>query len=40
LDALNDGNVHDETAENTMTTTPGKASSNLPGEPPIVHVTT
>src|SRR6266550_6324801 len=29
-------NVRDETAEDSMTTTPSDASSNIPGKPPIV----
>ena len=29
-----------ETAEDTMTTTPGNASSNLPGKPPVVDLAT
>lgn len=30
----------DETAEDIMTTTPGTASSNLPGEPAVVDLAT
>src|SRR3982750_4761246 len=30
--------ARDETAEDTMTTTPGNASSNRPGKPPVVDL--
>src|SRR3979411_1621687 len=32
--------AREETAEDTMTTTPGNASSNLPGKPPVVDLAT
>jgi hypothetical protein len=32
--------ARDERAEDTMATTPGKASSNLPGKPPLVDLAT
>src|SRR6266508_5728670 len=32
--------ARDETAEDTMTTTPGNTSSNLPGKPPVVDLAT
>src|SRR2546421_6318077 len=32
--------ARDDTAEDTMTLTPGNASSNLPGKPPVVDLAT